>query len=148
MAGGRTHPGWSIGTGRQPDSSFDSCGKTDMGAEAQRHQGGGRRIAMKEPMAPLAAFAEAAWTRHAHEFEWLVEAVYGAGACREDLLTAVESGQLLGDPPEPVMAEAYATVHAWQWMTNRSPTPSHESAPIAGWRRTQRRQVWIPCTTR
>jgi hypothetical protein len=103
---------------------------------------------MKERMALLAAFAEAVWTRQADEFEWLVKAAYGAGACREDLLAAVESGRLLGDPPEPVVAEAYATVHAWRWMTSRCPTPSHESAPLAERRRTKRRKVWIPCTTK
>ena len=103
---------------------------------------------MKEQMALLVAFAEAVSARQAHEFEWLVKAAYGAGASREDLLTAVESGSLLGDPSEPVVTEAYATVHAWQWMASHCTAHSDEPAPLTERRRTQRREVWIPCTTK
>jgi hypothetical protein len=102
---------------------------------------------MKERMALLAAFAEAVWSRQAYEFEWLVKAAYGAGASSEDLLIAVETGRLLGDPPEPVLADAYATLHAWEWMASRCTAPSHESAAIIEQRGTERRKAWIPCTT-
>jgi hypothetical protein len=100
---------------------------------------------MKERTALLAAFTEAVSTRQAHEFVWLIKAAYGAGASREDLLIAVETGWRLGDPPEPITAEAYATVHAWQWMATRRTARGDESAPRADRRRTERRKVWLPC---
>ena len=102
---------------------------------------------MKERIALLAALAEAVWSQQAHEFDQLVKAGYRAGASREDLLIAVETGRLLGDPPKPVVADAYATVHAWQWMASRCTAHSDESAPSTQRRRTERRKAWIPCTT-
>ena len=102
---------------------------------------------MKERIALLAALAEAVWSRQAHEFDRLVKAGYRIGASREDLLTAVETGRLLGDPTEPVVADAYATVHAWHWMASRGPAHSDESAPSIERRRTEPRKAWIPCTT-
>jgi hypothetical protein len=103
---------------------------------------------MKERIALLVALAEAVWARQAHEFEWLVKAAYGAGATREDLLTAVENGRLLGDPPAPVVTEAYATVHAWQWMAS-SGTPHRDEPPLFPEpRRTKRTEAWVPCTTK
>jgi hypothetical protein len=101
---------------------------------------------MKERTALLASLAEAVSTRQAYEFAWLVKAAYGAGASRENLLVAVETGRHLGDPPEPVTAEAYAAVHAWQWMVNRRAVRGDESAPRAERRRTERRKAQIPCT--
>ncbi len=80
---------------------------------------------MKERIALLTAFAEAVWARQAHGFEWLVKAAYETGASLEDLLTALESGRLLGDPPAPVVTEAYATVYAWQWMASCGTAHSH-----------------------
>lgn len=103
---------------------------------------------MKEQMALLVAFAEALSAKQSHELEWLARAAYGAGASRDDLLTAVDKGRLLGDPPEPVGTEAYATVRAWQWMASYGTAPSDESAPRTGRRCTERRKVWIPCTTK
>ncbi len=100
---------------------------------------------MKERLALLAAFSEAVSTRQAHEFEWLIKAAYAAGTSREDLLTAIETGRLLGNPPEPVAADAYATVHAWQWMASRRAPRSEESAPCPERRRTERKKTWIPC---
>jgi len=102
---------------------------------------------MKERMALLAAFAEAVSARQAHEFEWLVKAAYTAGASREDLLTALETGRLLGEPPEPVVTEAYATVHGWQWMASRRTPHGDEWASCTERRRAERRKTWIPCTT-
>jgi hypothetical protein len=85
-------------------------------------------------------------TQQAHEFAWLVKAAYGAGASREDLLIAVKTGWRLGNPPEPITAEAYAAVHAWQWMANRRAVRCDESAPRAERRRTKRRKAWFSCT--
>lgn len=113
----------------------------DGGTPEQR----GERIPVKERTALLAAFAEAVSTRQAHEFVWLVKAAYGAGASREDLLVAVETGWRLGDPPEPITAGAYAAVHAWQWMANRRAVHCDESAPRADRRRSERRKAWLPC---
>lgn len=101
---------------------------------------------MKERTALLAAFTEAVSTQQAHDFAWLIKAAYGAGASREDLLIAVETGWRLGNPPEPITAEAYAAVHAWQWMANRRAVRCDESAPRAERRRTERRKAWFPCT--
>lgn len=78
---------------------------------------------MRGQIALLAAFAEAVAGRQTDEFEEVVKAAYGAGTALEDLLAALEIGRLLGEPPEPVVAEAYATVHAWQWMAMRPPNP-------------------------
>ena len=99
---------------------------------------------MKERMALLAAFAEAVWTRQAHEFEWLVKAAYAAGATREDLFTAVESGRLLGEPPAPIVTEAYATVHAWQWLATCGTGRNDESTPCPEWRPTKRMEACMP----
>ncbi len=87
---------------------------------------------MEELIALLAAFAEAVATRQTHEFDWLVKAAYGAGASREDLLISVEIGQLVGEPPEPVVTEASATAHLWQWMARCPATPGGESTPGPG----------------
>jgi hypothetical protein len=103
---------------------------------------------MRRRIALLAALAEAVWSRQAHEFDWLVKAAYGAGASLEDLLTAVESGCLLGKPPAPIVTEAYATVHAWQWLAICGPGNSRESTPCPEWGRTERMEAWIPWTTR
>jgi hypothetical protein len=103
---------------------------------------------MKERIVFLAALAEAVWNRQAYEFNRLVKAGYRTGASREDLLIAVETGRLLGDPPEPVVAQAYATVHAWHWMAIRNPAESDESAPSTQRRRTEPRRASIPCTPR
>jgi hypothetical protein len=100
---------------------------------------------MKERTALLAAMVEAVSTRQAHEFVWLVKAAYGAGASREDLLIAVETGWRLGEPPEPITAEAYTAVHAWQWMANRRAVRCAESAPHADRRCSERRKAWLPC---
>jgi hypothetical protein len=101
---------------------------------------------VKEEMAILVGLSRAVSARQAHEFEWLVKAAYGAGIGREDLLTAVETGRLLGDPPGPVVARAYATVHDWQWMANRRASHGEESAPCTERRGTERTRMWIPCT--
>lgn len=93
---------------------------------------------MEERIALLAALAEAVLARQAHEFEWLVKAAYGAGATGEELLTAVESGLVLGTPPSPVATEAYATVHAWQWMTSCSTCQADKSAQSPESRRAER----------
>lgn len=98
---------------------------------------------MKELIALLAAFAEAVATRQTHEFEWLVKAAYGAGAGMDDLLSAVEIGQLVGEPPEPVVAEASATVHLFQWMAMRPAAPGGEPKRGAA-----RLRTGVPCTTR
>jgi hypothetical protein len=101
---------------------------------------------MRERIALLAASAEAVWTRQAHEFEWLVKAAYTAGATREDLQTAVNSGRLLGNPPEAVVTEAFATVHAYQWMADCPSGHSNDSALFGERRRTERMEAWVPCT--
>lgn len=103
---------------------------------------------MKERTALLTALAEAVWSRQAHVFDWLVKAGYRAGASREDLLIAVETGRLLGDPPQPVVADAYATIHAWQWMAGCRTAPGDEWAPSIEWRRSEPGRTWISCTTR
>ena len=84
---------------------------------------------MKERTALVAALIEAVSTRQAHEFGWLVKAAYGAGASRQDLVLAVETGRYLGNLPEPIAVLAYAAVQAWQWMASRREVCGQESAP-------------------
>jgi hypothetical protein len=45
------------------------------------------------------------------------------------------------------MTEAYATVHAWQWMASRRTPHGDEWASCTERRRAERRKTWIPCTT-
>jgi hypothetical protein len=101
---------------------------------------------MKERVTLLAALSEAVSVRQTHQFERLVWAAYSAGASREDLITAIEIGRLLGHPPEPVPTEAYAAVYAWNWMANRRAPQDEESTPCAERRDTKRKRMWIPCT--
>jgi alkylhydroperoxidase/carboxymuconolactone decarboxylase family protein YurZ len=75
---------------------------------------------MEERMSYLFAFAKAVATRETEQFAQLIKAAYQAGATREDLLTAVEIGRMFGEPSRTVLAEAYATIHAWQWIAVRS----------------------------
>lgn len=98
---------------------------------------------MRELIALLAAFAEAVAARQTHEFEWLVKAAYAAGARLEDLLTALEIGRLVGEPPESVVTEASATAHLWQWMAVRLGASDRELNP-----RAEGRGMGTPCTTR
>ena len=74
---------------------------------------------MKELIVLLADLAGVVATRQADAFERVIKAAFAAGASGEDLLTAVEIGRFLGEPSETVVAEASATVHAWQWMAMR-----------------------------
>jgi hypothetical protein len=118
----------------------------DVERDAHHTHGGGGRIPMKERVTLLAALSEAVSARQTHRFERLARAAYTAGASREDLITAIEIGRLLGDPVEPVPTEAYATVHAWQWMASRRMSRDEESAPCAERRGSERARMWIPCT--
>ena len=105
-------------------------------------------MSMNERMALLAALAEAVWTRQVQEFEWLVKAAYTAGATREDLHTAVESGCLLGNPPASVATQAYGTVYAWQWMADCYFGHRNDSARYSYRKRTEQLEAWISCTTK
>ncbi len=71
---------------------------------------------MKERIILLATLAEAVAGGQPHRFEGLVKDAYEAGADRDDLLTAVEIGRVLGEVSGPVLTEARATVQAWQWV--------------------------------
>lgn len=98
---------------------------------------------MRELIPLLAAFAEAVAARRTHEFEPLVTAAYEAGARLEDLLTALEIGRLVGEPPQPVVTEASATAHLWQWRAVRLGAADGALTPRAAGRGTGK-----PCTTR
>ncbi len=74
---------------------------------------------MQERTSYLFALAKAVAARETEQFAELIKAAYQTGATREDLLTAVEIGRMFGEPSRPVMAEAYATIHAWQWIASR-----------------------------
>ena len=108
-----------------------------------------RRVPMNERTILLAAVVEAASTRQADVFDWLVKATYyGAGASRRDLVLAVETGRRLDNPPEFITAGAYATVHAWQWMASRRKARGGEPAPSAEGSSSERREGSLPCTTK
>jgi hypothetical protein len=74
---------------------------------------------MHERLAHLATLTKAAVARQPYRFDQVINAAYGAGASRDDLLRAIEAAQRLGDVPGPVLAQAYATIHAWYWMEAR-----------------------------
>ena len=74
---------------------------------------------MEERTSYLFAFAKAVTARETERFAELIKAAYQTGATREDLLTAVEVGRMFGEPSGPVLAEAYATIQAWQWIAFR-----------------------------
>ena len=103
---GEWRPGWIL----QPAGLGEQAPWTD------RRRG---RNPMEERTNSLSAFAEAVAARDTEQFARLVKVAYQAGATREDLLTAVEIGRGFGEPSGPVLAEAYATVHAWQWIAVR-----------------------------
>ena len=102
----------------------------EMAAHETRRREGS--TPMKERTSLLAALIDAVSLRQADEFGWLVKAAYGAGASRQDLVLAVETGGHLGNLPAPVTAEAYSTVHAWQWMASRREVRFREWARRAG----------------
>ncbi|OGB92565.1 MAG: hypothetical protein A3H39_07270 [candidate division NC10 bacterium RIFCSPLOWO2_02_FULL_66_22] len=97
---------------------------------------------MKERIILLAALAEAVAGGQPHRFEGLVKAAYEAGADREDLLTAVEIGRVIGEVSGPVLTEACATVQAWQWMVVHRLT--HRADVEAKTRRRERWALSIP----
>ena len=149
MAKSGTCPGRSSDDAvRQPSASPGPCGEAEVGREIRRAHGAGECPPVKKGMAILVDFSRAVSARHAHGFESLVKAAYAAGIEKEDLLTAVETGQLLGDPPGPIVEEAYATVHAWQWMANRRAPRGREPASCVERRSAERRETWLQCTTR
>lgn len=98
---------------------------------------------MKDRIILLAALAEAVADKQPHCFEGLVKAAYEAGADREDLLTAVEIGRVIGEVSGPVLTEACATVQAWQWMVVHRLT--HRADVEA---KTRRRERWALSITR
>ncbi len=69
---------------------------------------------MDERTAYLIVFTAAVAARQPHFFELAVKAAYRAGACQEDLLTAVETAADLLDIPETILAKARESVQAWQ----------------------------------
>jgi len=91
---------------------------------------------MKDRITLLATLAEAVADKQPHCFEGLVKAAYEAGADREDLLTAVEIGRVIGEVSGPVLTEARATVQAWQWMVVRLTYRADVEA------KTRRRERW------
>src|SRR5574341_2060856 len=52
-------------------------------------------------------------------FEHAVRLAYHAGANRDELLTAVELGRVLGGAPDAVVVQAHATVQAWDLVVGR-----------------------------
>lgn len=86
---------------------------------------------MSEQNAHLIALIEAITTGQTHHLEHIVKTAYIAGAGREDLLTACEIARLLVDIPGPVLAEARATVRAWEWMVARRLEHRQSLAPPA-----------------
>ncbi len=87
--------------------------------------------ALAARMPHLTAFTEGVATGQAQRFEPIVKAAYRAGASREDLLTAVEVGRCLGTVPDPVIRQAYATIHAWSWIAARRAGLPQEVAAAA-----------------
>lgn len=71
---------------------------------------------MTEPNANLIALIEVLTAGQATQLERIVRAAFMSGASRDDLLTAIEIGRRLADVPAPVLTQACATVHAWDWM--------------------------------
>jgi hypothetical protein len=54
--------------------------------------------------------------RQTDQFEDAVKLAYHSGASQEDLLTAAEIGRVLANVPDPVVVQAYSTIHAWHWI--------------------------------
>ena len=81
---------------------------------------------MHTRIGPLAAFTKAITSGQPRHFEATVKAAYAVGADREDLLMAVEVARILTEVPAAVVAQAYATIHAWHWMAARRPAHQRE----------------------
>ena len=77
------------------------------------------RVSALDALLHLTAFTEAVATGQTQQLEPMVKAAYGAGASREDLLTAVQVGRCLGAVPGPVVRQAYVAIHAWSWIAAR-----------------------------
>jgi alkylhydroperoxidase/carboxymuconolactone decarboxylase family protein YurZ len=74
---------------------------------------------MSQRIAHLVEFIQAIMGGQPHLFQRAVKEAYKAGATREELLTAVEIGRVMGHVSGPVVSQAYATVHAWHWLAAR-----------------------------
>ena len=67
----------------------------------------------------LAALREAVAVPKPMHLDRTIKAAYQAGASREDLITAVEIARAVSDVPGSVVAQAYASIHAWHWIAAR-----------------------------
>ncbi len=67
----------------------------------------------------ITAFAEAVAGRRLDRLDSVVQSAYRAGADRSDLLVALEVAKVLAEVPRPVLADAYASIHAWHWIAAR-----------------------------
>ena len=67
----------------------------------------------------LTAFAKAVAGHQPSLFEPVAISAYSAGADLADLLVAVEIARALSEVPRPILAQAYASIHAWQWIAAR-----------------------------
>ena len=75
----------------------------------------------------LTAFAKAVAGHQPNLFEPVVISAYSAGADLADFLVAVEIAKALSEVPPPILARAYASIHAWHWIAARRQGPSEKN---------------------